>query len=102
MEIIVPWHGKIRNKVCRFARKASLARPAAPAAIDLAFALRLRLELGTRLFHTVENFWGGVVDSVWGKKGPCQAYRGGEPGTDECRWAEYGGDLRSPICLLRV
>ena len=50
-----------------------------PDAIDLAFALRLRLELGTRLFHGMEKsfprcgkFWrrgggGWVFSTVWKK-----------------------------------
>ena len=37
-------------------RSQSLARSSGfAAAIDLAFALRLRLELGTRLFHAMEK-----------------------------------------------
>ena len=65
---VFPRYGKFIFDFCRCARKASLARPASPAAIDLAFALRLRLELGTRLFHGVEK-WGGASYSaavVWG------------------------------------
>jgi hypothetical protein len=50
-------------------RSQSLARSSGkPAAIDLAFALRLRLELGTRLFHSVEKSfpWCGKLLREWG------------------------------------
>ena len=47
---VFTFYVKPRETFCRYAREASLARRAKRGAIDLAFALRLRLGLGTRLF----------------------------------------------------
>ncbi len=63
---VFPRYGKFIFDFCRCARKASLARPASPAAIDLAFALRLRLELGTRLFHAMEKSFPRCGKVLWG------------------------------------
>ncbi|HRT06405.1 MAG TPA: hypothetical protein P5204_11970, partial [Kiritimatiellia bacterium] len=46
---VFTFYVKPRESFCRFARGTSLARRAGRGAIDLAFALRLRLGLGTRL-----------------------------------------------------
>ena len=47
---VFTFHVKRRESFCRCARGASLARRAERGAIDFAFALRLRLGLGTQLF----------------------------------------------------